>query len=56
MKISKKTAFLRPRSIRCIQKLCMDGLGFVEVETPVLTTLLTVLVLDLFCTHHNAQI
>ena len=51
---SKKTAFLRPRIIRCIQNY-MDGLGFVEVETPVLTTLLTGASARPFCTHHNAQ-
>ena len=51
---SKKTAFLRPKIIRCIQNY-MDGLGFVEVETPVLTTLLTGASARPFCTHHNAQ-
>ena len=37
---SKKVAFLRPRIIRCIQNY-MDNLGFGEVETPILSTLLT---------------
>ena len=51
---SKKAAFLRPRIIRCIQNY-LDGMGFVEVETPVLTTLLTGASARPFCTHHNAQ-
>ena len=51
---SKRVAFLRPRIIRCIQNY-MDGLGFTEVETPVLTTLLTGASVRPFATHHNAQ-
>ena len=51
---SKKVAFLRPKIIRCIQNY-MDGVGFVEVETPVLTTLLTGASARPFVTHHNAQ-
>ena len=51
---SKKVAFMRPKIIRCIQNY-MDGLGFVEVETPVLTTLLTGASARPFATHHNAQ-
>ncbi len=51
---SKKVAFLRPRIIRCIQNY-MDHLGFTEVETPVLTTLLTGASARPFATHHNAQ-
>ena len=51
---SKNVALLRPRIIRCIQKY-MDGLGFVEVETPVLTTLLTGASARPFITHHNTQ-
>ncbi|MBP5678509.1 MAG: lysine--tRNA ligase [Bacilli bacterium] len=51
---SKRVAFLRPRIIRCIQNY-MDGLGFTEVETPVLTTLLTGASARPFATHHNAQ-
>jgi lysyl-tRNA synthetase class 2 len=51
---SRKVAMLRPRIIRSIQKY-MDGLGFVEVETPVLTTLLTGAAARPFVTHHNAQ-
>ena len=50
----KKTAFLRPRIIRCIQNY-MDNKGFTEVETPVLTTLLTGASARPFATHHNAQ-
>ena len=51
---SRRVAFTRPRIIRCIQNY-MDGLGFVEVETPVLTTLLTGASARPFVTHHNAQ-
>ena len=51
---SKRTAFLRPRIIRCIQNY-MDGLGFTEVETPILTTLLTGASARPFITHHNTQ-
>ena len=49
---SKRVAFLRPRIIRCIQNY-MDGLGFTEVETPILTTLLTGASARPFITHHN---
>ena len=51
---SRRVAFERPRIIRCIQNY-MDGLGFTEVETPVLTTLLTGASARPFVTHHNAQ-
>ncbi len=51
---SKRVAFLRPRIIRCIQNY-MDGQGFTEVETPILTTLLTGASARPFVTHHNAQ-
>ncbi len=51
---SKRVAFLRPKIIRCIQKF-MDNRGFVEVETPVLTTLLTGASARPFVTHHNTQ-
>lgn len=51
---SKKVAFLRPKIIRCIQNY-MDDQGFVEVETPILTTLLTGASARPFATHHNAQ-
>jgi len=51
---SKKAAFTRPRIIRCIQNY-MDSQGFTEVETPVLTTLLTGASARPFVTHHNTQ-
>ncbi len=51
---SKRIAFLRPKIIRCIQNY-MDGEGFTEVETPVLTTLLTGAAARPFVTHHNSQ-
>ncbi len=51
---SKNVAFLRPRIIRCIQKY-MDNLGFTEVETPILSTLLTGASARPFITHHNTQ-
>ena len=51
---SKKIAFTRPKIIRCIQNY-MDNQGFVEVETPVLTTLLTGASARPFTTHHNTQ-
>ena len=51
---SKRIAFTRPKIIRCIQNF-MDGRGFTEVETPVLSTLLTGAAARPFETHHNAQ-
>lgn len=51
---SKNIAFTRPKIIRCIQKF-MDERGFVEVETPVLSTLLTGASARPFITHHNTQ-
>ena len=51
---SKNIAFMRPRIIRCIQNF-MDNRGFVEVETPVLSNLLTGASARPFITHHNAQ-
>ena len=51
---SKKVAFTRPKIIRCIQNF-MDGRGFTEVETPVLSTLLTGAAARPFITHHNTQ-
>ena len=51
---SKKVAFMRPKIIRCIQNY-LDNQGFVEVETPILTTLLTGAAARPFTTHHNAQ-
>jgi len=51
---SKRIAFLRPKIIRTIQNF-MDGRGFTEVETPILTTLLTGASARPFETHHNTQ-
>ena len=51
---SKRVAFLRPKIIRCIQNF-MDNRGFTEVETPVLTTLLTGASARPFVTPPNAQ-
>jgi len=51
---AKSIAFARPRIIRCIQNY-MDSKGFCEVETPVLTTLLTGASARPFITHHNTQ-
>ena len=49
---AKEIAFIRPKIIRCIQNF-MDNKGFVEVETPILTTLLTGAAARPFATHHN---
>ena len=51
---SKKVAFMRPKIIRCIQNF-LDNKGFVEVETPILTNLLTGASARPFVTHHNTQ-
>jgi lysyl-tRNA synthetase class 2 len=51
---SRRVAFLRPKIIRSIQNY-MDSQGFVEVETPVLSTLLTGASAKPFVTHHNSQ-
>ncbi len=51
---SKKVAIMRPKIIRCIQNF-LDNQGFVEVETPILTTLLTGASARPFVTHHNTQ-
>ncbi len=51
---SRKVAFMRPKIIRCIQNF-LDKQGFVEVETPILTTLLTGASARPFITHHNTQ-
>ena len=51
---AKRIAFLRPKIIRCIQNF-MDNRGFVEVETPILTSLLTGASARPFTTHHNTQ-
>ena len=51
---AKKVAMYRPKIIRCIQNF-MDNMGYIEVETPVLTTLLTGASARPFKTHHNTQ-
>ncbi|MDE5630877.1 MAG: lysine--tRNA ligase [Bacilli bacterium] len=51
---SLRVAFMRPKIIRCIQNF-LDKKGFVEVETPVLTNLLTGASARPFITHHNTQ-
>lgn len=49
---AKQIAFLRPKIIRAIQEF-MDNEGYVEVETPILTNLLTGASARPFITHHN---
>ena len=51
---SKKVAFERPKIIKSIRNF-MDNRGYTEVETPVLTTLLTGASARPFVTHHNTQ-
>ncbi len=51
---AKKVAFLRPQIIKCIRQY-MDDNQFTEVETPILTTLLTGASARPFITHHNSQ-
>ena len=51
---ARNIAFTRPKIIRCIQNF-MDSEGFVEVETPVLTPVLTGASARPFVTHHNTQ-
>ncbi len=51
---AKRVAFMRPKIIRCIQNF-LDNQGFVEVETPILTNLLTGASARPFITHHNTQ-
>lgn len=50
---SRRVALLRPQIIRCIQKFC-DEMGFVEVETSVLSPILGGASARPFVTHHNA--
>ena len=49
---AKNIAFVRPKIIRAIQEF-MDNEGYVEVETPILTNLLTGASARPFITHHN---
>ena len=51
---SKEVAFLRPRIISNIRNY-METQGFTEVETPILSTLLTGASARPFVTHHNTQ-
>ncbi len=51
---ARKIAFARPKIIRSIQKY-LDNLGYVEVETPILGTILGGAAARPFITHHNAQ-
>ena len=51
---SKRVAFLRPQIINTIREF-LGKREFVEVETPVLTTLLTGASARPFITHHNSQ-
>ena len=51
---SRRVAFLRPKIIRSIQNF-LDNRDFVEVETPVLSTLLTGASARPFVTYHNSQ-
>ncbi len=51
---SMRVAMMRPKIIRAIQHF-WDSKGFLEVETPILTTLLTGASARPFITHHNTQ-
>lgn len=50
---SRRVAFLRPKVIRAIQNL-LDSEGYVEVETPILSTIQGGAAARPFVTHHNA--
>ena len=51
---ARKIAFVRPKIIRSIQRY-LDNLGYTEVETPILGTILGGAAARPFITHHNAQ-
>ena len=51
---ARRVAFARPKIIRSIQHY-LDNLGYVEVETPILGTVLGGAAARPFITHHNAQ-
>ncbi len=50
---ARKVAFARPKIIRTIQNY-LDDLGYVEVETPILSPILGGAAARPFITHHNA--
>lgn len=49
---ARRIAFMRPKIIRTIQKY-LDDLGYVEVDTPILGTILGGAAARPFVTHHN---
>ena len=51
---ARRIAFARPKIIRSIRNY-LDNLGYTEVETPVLNTILGGAAARPFITHHNAQ-
>ena len=49
---ARRIAFMRPKIIRSIQNY-LDSIGYVEVETPILSTILGGAAARPFVTHHN---